>query len=78
MNKEFYVIVDAEDKEVNFYDRTFPNSYNRAILSARQVDDSVVLHRTIGPDGEKHDKIIWPEKYRKVLTLSTTLSESML
>ena len=56
--KKYYVIVDAEDREVNFYDSTFPNAKNRAIQSAKQVDDSIILERTV-TNGTKSDSIIW-------------------
>jgi hypothetical protein len=60
--KEYYIVVDAEDREVNFFDRTFPNSRSLAILSARQVEGSVVLHRKVDSvTGNKQDSIIWPE-----------------
>ena len=62
MIKEYYVIVDEEDREVNFYDAILiPNALNRAIQSAKQVDGGIVLHRkTDQKSGEKRDNIVWP------------------
>jgi len=65
MDKEFYIIVDGEDREVNFYDVTFPNAKNRAIQSAKEVlrsDPNVILiHRKVDNGGNKQDTTIWPE-----------------
>jgi hypothetical protein len=63
MIREFYVIIDGEDTEVNFYDIRFPNAKNRAILCARQVDNSVVIYRKSNQDtGEREEKIIWSQQ----------------
>lgn len=60
MIKTYYIIVDAEDREVNFYDSTFPEAEKNAILSAKQVEGAVILKRRIDSDsGEKRDEIIW-------------------
>jgi hypothetical protein len=62
MVKEYYIIVDEQNNEVNFFDRAFPNARNLAVLSARGVPDSMVLHRKI--DTETKNKVdipIWPD-----------------
>lgn len=59
MSKYYYVIIDGNGTEVNFYDETFPNAKNRAIQSAKQVDNSLVVYRAIAKDGTKTDTKIW-------------------
>jgi hypothetical protein len=61
MIKNYYIIVDGENREVNFYDSIINNSFNRAVQSAKQVEDSKVLLRKIDPTTkEKVDKLVWP------------------
>ena len=62
MIRQYYIIKDSDDKEVNFYDSKFPNAKNRAIMSAKQVPNSIVIFRkTDTASNTKEDVVIWPE-----------------
>ena len=62
MNNEFFIIIDGADRECNFYDKRFPNAFHNARLSAKEIEDSIILDRTITPQGEQFNKIIWRQK----------------
>lgn len=58
--KKHYIIIDDEDREVNFYDEEFPNARNRAIDCAKQVDGGIVIARFSGEGSEPNkDEIVW-------------------
>lgn len=58
--KKHYIIVDDEDKEVNFYDEEFPNAKNRAIDCAKQVNGGIVVARYSGEGSDQHgEEVIW-------------------
>ena len=63
MINQWYIIMDSDNREVNFYDTRFPNSKFRAIQSAKQVEAScVVLRRKDTVSGEVREETIWSEE----------------
>lgn len=60
MIKQYYVLVDSEDREVNFYDLDFPDALASITDSAKQVEGSTIIHRKIDMNSkEKRDSVIW-------------------
>jgi hypothetical protein len=63
MIDQWYIIKDDDDKEVNFIDRSFPNSKNRAIQCAKQVEGScVILRKRDKSSGETREEMVWPDE----------------
>ncbi len=57
--KTIYSILDAEDREVNFYDKQFPDALRGAISSASKVAGSCIVEKTFSDTGELSEKVIW-------------------
>jgi hypothetical protein len=60
MIKQYYVLFDSQDREVNFYDLSFPKALESIVHSARQVENSYIVHRKKDDSNkEVRDSIIW-------------------
>ena len=63
--KAFYCILDAEDREVNFYAKEFPDALRGAISSASKVRGSCVVEKKVSDNGEVSESVVW-ENPRKI------------